>query len=164
MSVSSTFLAHYFFNKFRFYCSCFYLSMLLFRVFFNYIICYFFLKLILDAQKKKEVSVGFFNHFRKDFIHPYGLAHDSQSFEVVTLSQRMNNLNCEFYIRSQIAISEFVETVSVNLKYMEENMEILQPKPIEAFLKKAKKVEKYLALLDLKQTGETGKSIYYNFC
>ena len=33
--VSRTFLAHYFFNKFHFYCSCVYFSMLLFRVSFQ---------------------------------------------------------------------------------------------------------------------------------
>ena len=107
--------------------------------------------------------VGFFNHFRKDFIRPYGLAHDSQSFEAVTLSRRLNNFNCEFFTGPHIAISQFAETVSVNLKYMEENMEILEPKSIEAFDKKAKKIEKHLAVLDSKQTGETGESIYYNF-
>ena len=42
-------------------------------------------------------------------------------------------------------------------------MEILEPKSIEAFDKKAKKIEKHLAVLDSKQTGETGESIYYNF-
>ena len=46
---------------------------------------------------------------------------------------------------------------------MEENMEILEPKSIEPFDKKAKKIEKHLAVLDSKQTGETGESIYYNF-
>ena len=139
MSCKQNFFGNYFFNEFRFYYSCFYLPILLFRVFFNYIICYFFVKLILEAPKKKGDSVGFFNHFRKDLICPYSLAHDSQSFEAATLSRRLNNFNCEFYIGSQIAISEFAETISANLKYMEENIEILEPRSITAFLKKAKK-------------------------
>ena len=104
--------------------------------------------LILDTPKKKEDSVTFFNHFRKDFICPYGLAYDRQSFEPSTLSRRLNYFNCEFYIRSQIGISEFTETVSANLQYMEENQKILDPKSIQAFIKKTKKIEKYLAVLD----------------
>ena len=128
----------------------------------NYIICYFFVKLILDTPKKKEDSVGYFNHFRKDFIRPYGLAHDVQSFDEVTLTRTLNNFNCEFFTRPQIAISEFAETISANLKYIEQNLEILEPKSIEVFLKKAKKIEPYIAILDAKQPGETGKSIYYN--
>ena len=105
----------------------------------NYIICYFFVKLILDTPKKKEDSVAYFNHFRKDFIRPYGLAHDAQSFDAVALSQRLNNFNCEFFIRPQIAISEFTETLSANLKYIEENVEILEPKSIKCSSKKPKR-------------------------
>ena len=47
---------------------------------------------------------------------------------------------------------------------MEENQEILNPKSIQAFIKKTKKIEKYLAVLDSKQTGETGKSVSQKFC
>ena len=46
---------------------------------------------------------------------------------------------------------------------MEENMEILEPKSIEAFDKKAKKIEKHLAVLDSKQTGETGSLFITTF-
>ena len=128
----------------------------------NYIICYFFVKLILDTPKKTENSVSYFNHFRKDFIRPYGLAHDAQSFDEATLTRRLNNFNCEFFTRPQVAISEFAETFSTNLTYMEQNLEILEPKSVEVFLKKAKKIERYIAILDSKQPGETCKSIYYN--
>ena len=85
----------------------------------NYIICYFFVKLILDTPKKTENSVSYFNHFRKDFIRPYGLAHDAQSFDEATLTRRLNNFNCEFFTRPQVAVSEFAETFSTNLTYME---------------------------------------------
>ena len=155
-------MAHYFFNKFHFYCYCVYFSSYYLEFFFNYIICYFFVKLILDTPKKTENSVSYFNHFRKDFIRPYGLAHDAQSFDEATLTRRLNNFNCEFFTRPQVAISEFAETFSTNLTYMEQNLEILEPKSVEVFLKKAKKIERYIAILDSKQPGETGKSIYYN--
>ena len=128
----------------------------------NYIICYFFVKLILDTPKKKEDLVPYFNHFRNDFIRPYGSSYDAKSFYAARLSQRLNNFNCQIFIRPQIAISEFAETLSANLKYIEENVEILEPKSIQVFLKKAKKKDKHIAILDSKQPGETGKSIYYN--
>lgn len=57
-----------------------------------------------------------------------------QSFEPSTLTRRPNNYNCEFYMRSQVAISELAETVSANIKYTEENREILDQKSITAFL------------------------------
>ena len=79
------------------------------------------LLLILDTPKKKEDFVTFFNQVRKDFIRPYGLPHDAMSFEEPTLKRRLSNINCEFYLRPQIAMSEFAETVSANLKYMENN-------------------------------------------
>ena len=103
--------------------------------------------------------MGYFNHFRKDFIRPYGLAHDDNSFDSATLSRRLNNFNCEFYLRPQVAISEFAETIIKNVQYIEENANILDPKSIQGFVKKAKKIEKYLAVLDTKQSEETGKCI-----
>ena len=60
-------MAYYFFNKCRFYCSCFYFSMLIFRVFFNYIICYFFVKLILDTPNKKGTLGWVFQPFPEGF-------------------------------------------------------------------------------------------------
>ena len=129
---------------------------------FNYIICYFFVKLILDTPKKKEDLVPYFNHFRNEFIRPYGLSYDAKSFNAARLSQRLNNFNCHIFIGPQIAISEFAEALSANLKYIEENIKILEPKSIQVFLKKAKKKDKHIAILDSKQPGETGKSIYYN--
>ena len=113
--VSRIFLAHYFFNECRFYCSCFYLLMLLFRVFcWLYHLLFLFVTCIINfrhTKKKKEDSVGVFNHFKNDFIRAYGLAHDAQLFETSTLSGRLNNFDCEFYIRPQIGISEFAETL-----------------------------------------------------
>ena len=121
------------------------------------------LLLILDTPKKKEDFITFFNQVRKDFIRPYGLPHDAMSFEESTLKRRLSNINCEFYLRPQIAMSEFAETVSANLKYMENNYEILDPESIKAILKKTKKIEKYLAVLESKKTGETGKSVSHKF-
>ena len=59
-------------------------------------------------------------------------------------------------MRLQIGISEFVETVRENIAYIEENLDIFDQKSITAFIHKTKKIEKYLPVLDAKQTGETG--------
>ena len=96
-------------------------------------------------------------------VHIYGLAHDESSFHPATLRRRLNNINCEFFLRPQIAISEFAETVPVNLKYVEENHEILDRDSVDAFIKKTKKIEPYLNILDSKQKDKTGMCIsFYN--
>ena len=98
--------------------------------------------------------MSLFNHFRKDFICPYGLAHNETVFDPA--SRRLNNINCEFYLRLQIAISEFTETVPANLQYVEENLEILDKESISVFKRKTKKIEPYLKILDSTKRGETG--------
>ena len=76
-------------------------------------------------RKREESGISFFNHFRKDFIRPCGLAHNVTVFDPTIFSRRLNNINCELYVRPQIAISEFAETIPANLQYVEENLEIL---------------------------------------
>ena len=76
--------------------------------------------LILDtpkcsANRKEDKSVQCYNHFRKDFLRPYGLPHDESSFVAATISRRLNSYNCEFYLQPQVAISEFAETVQQTL-------------------------------------------------
>ena len=116
--------------------------------------------IILDTPRKREDSgVSFFNHFRKDFIRPYGLAHNENTFDPATLSRRLNNINCEFYLRPQIAISEFAETIPANLQYVEENINILDEESISAFIRKTRKIEPYLKILDSKKRDETGMCI-----
>ena len=137
---------------------CYYLEF-----FFNYIICYFFVKLILHIPNKEEDSVAYFNHFRKDFIQAYGLARKTQSFDAVTLSQRLNNFNCEFFIRPQIAISEFAETLSANLKYIEENVEILEPNLYKCSSKKPKRKRSILQYLS-QSNQEKQVSLFFTTC
>ena len=45
---------------------------------------------------------------------------------------------------------------------MEQNLETLEPKSVEVFLKKSQEDRKIYRNTGLKQPGETGKSIYYN--
>ena len=113
------------------------------------------LNITLDTPRKREESgVSFFNHFRKDFNRPYGLAHNETAFDPA--SHRLNNINCEFYLQPQIAISEFAETVPANLQYVEEYLEILDKELISAFIRKTKNIEPYLKILDSTRRDETG--------
>ena len=116
--------------------------------------------IILDTPRKREENgVSFFNNFRKDFIHPYGLAHSENTFDAATLSRKLNNINCEFYLQSQFTISEFAETTPANLQYVEDNINILDKKSISAFIRKTRKIERYLKILDSKKRDETGMSM-----
>lgn len=135
----------------------------LFRIYFNYYVLIYYVYVFLDTPRKTEDSgVSYFTHFRKDFIRPYGLAHDKSSFDAATLSRRLNNINCEFFLPPQIAMSEFAETVPFNLKYIEEHLEILKKESINAFIKKKKKIEPYLYVLDPKQKDKTGMCISFD--
>ena len=70
-------------------------------------------------------------------------------------STTSDNINCEFYLLPQIAISEFAETVPANLQYVEENLEILDEESILTFIRKTKKIEPYLKILDSTKRDET---------
>ena len=136
----------------------------LFFICFNDYVLIYCVYLFLDIPRnRKDSGVNFFNHFNKDFICPYGLAHDQSSFDPATFSCRLNNIHCKFYLRPQIAISEFAETVPVNLKYVQENLEILEKDSIDALTKKTKKIDSYRNILDSKQKNKTGMCIsFYN--
>lgn len=73
------------------------------------------------ASKNDDSGVNYFYHFRKDFLKPYGLAHDADSFNEESFSHRLNTINCEYVVRPQIAISEFSDAVLQNLEYIKEN-------------------------------------------
>ena len=74
-----------------------------------------------------------------------------------TLNRKINSINCEFYLRPQITISQFAETTQANLKYTEHNLEILKQKSITAFIRKTKKISKNIWLFCIvsKQKDET---------
>ena len=85
--------------------------------------------------------------------------HDESSFDATTISRRLSSYNCEFYLRPQVAISKFAETVQQNLHYIKDNADIIDQKAISAFVKKTEKLEPYLAVLDMKHSQVTGMAI-----
>ena len=162
--VSRTFLAHYFFNKFHFYCSCVYFSMLLFRVSFQL----YHLLLLCKINFRHTKEKGRFSCIIQPF--PVGLYSPLWVRTRCSVIRRSHTdlKTQQFQLRilhlapnSNIRIRN-IRTLSVNFKYLEENVKILEPKSTKVFLKKAKKIDKHIAILDSKQPGETGKSIYYN--
>ena len=76
-------------------------------------------------QKRRQRS-SILQHFCKDFIRPYGLAHNEDSYDDASISRRLNSWNCKFFQHPQIGISEFAETILANVKYLEDNMKILE--------------------------------------
>ena len=90
----------------------------------------------LDTPKKNQGGVNYYQHFRKDFIRPYGLTHGEDSFKDTTLANRLKTFNCEFLLRPNVGISEFSETVLENAKYIKENLQIFDKGAIERFLSK----------------------------
>ena len=116
----------------------------------------------IHQAKKDEKSISYYNHFRKVFMRPYGLAHDETSYDHATLGRRLNNVTCEFYLqaRNSNVCCQFAETILTNVQYLEQNIEIVDQRWLAAFISKTKKIEKYLNILDTKQTNEKGTYIY----
>ena len=87
-----------------------------------YEIRFFVLRSFVDTPKKNDGGVNYYQHFHKDFIRPYGLAHTEKSFVDSTLAKRLETINCEFMLRPHIGVSEFMKTVTENCKYITENI------------------------------------------
>ena len=99
-------------------------------------------------------------HFCKDFIRPYGLAHNEDSYDDASISRRLNSWNCKFFQHPQIGISEFAETILANVKYLEDNMKILEQKSLTAFVSRTKEIEHCLNKLDRRHPNEQSIYIY----
>ena len=84
--------------------------------------------------------MGYYQHFQKNFIRPYGLALNDQTFQDATLATRLKSINCEFMVRSHIAMSEVSKTMTENWKYIGENIDIFDIDVIKKFLAKVESV------------------------
>ena len=115
-----------------------------------------------DTPQKNQGGVNYFQHFQKDFIKPYGLAHSDDSFKDTTLVNRLKPFNCEFLLRPHIGHSEFSETVVENSKYVRENLDIFDVEAIKRFLDKADGILESLHVINQKDKSATGKIISSN--
>ena len=100
----------------------------------------------ISANNKGSEGINYFYHFRKDFLEPYGLAHDDFSDD--SFHRRINTINCEYVVRPQVAIWEFADAVLENTQYLEENIEVLEKESLQAFLDKIKKFKEPLEVLN----------------
>ena len=113
----------------------------------------------LDTPKKNQGGVNFYQHFRKDYVRPYGLTHAEDSFQDTTVANRLKSFNCEFLLRPNVGISEFSETVLENAKYIKENMEIFDAEAIQKFLRKTDGIMEHLQTVNRKDKSGSGKTI-----
>ena len=96
------------------------------------------MNLTSNNSKLGGKGISYFYHFRKDFLKPYGLAHDADNFSDDNFHRRINTITCEYVVRPQVAISEFTDTILANAEYLNENMKVLEKDSLQAFLTKIK--------------------------
>ena len=65
------------------------------------------------SSPNKHERIGFFYHFPKNFLRPYGPAEDVPTEE--TVFKRTNIKNCEWLVRPHYAVSESSSTLSGNM-------------------------------------------------
>ena len=63
--------------------------------------------------------MNFFNQFALNFLRPYGPALPVPDDE--TISRRTNQVSCEWFLRPDIAMSEFAESITANLKILQKD-------------------------------------------
>ena len=113
---------------------------------------------VIDTPKKSDGGVNYYQHFRKDFIRPYGLAHSADAFDDTTLAKRLKPINCEFMLRPHIAFSEFCETITENCKYVSENLDIFEVEANKKFLGKVESVFDLFQVVNQKDTTRSGET------
>ena len=110
----------------------------------------FFKESFIDSAPSKSPTEGikYFFHFRKNFINPYGPAHDASPFTDQQIGARLSQMNCEFLTRPNIAISEFSHTFLANMEYLEQNISILDEKGMMKYLHKMNNYKDALRVLN----------------
>lgn len=113
-----------------------------------------FLFCYLDSPKKNQGGVNYYQHFRKDFIKPHGLAHGKDSFKDTTLVNRLKSFNWKFFHRPHAELSEFE-----NAKYVKENLDIFDIEAIQRFLNKRDGILESLQTVNQKDKSASGEII-----
>ena len=119
-----------------------------------------FLYCYLDTPKKDQDGVNYYQHFRKDYIKPYGLAYGEDSFKDTTLVNRLKSFNCKFFLRPHVGLSEFSETIIEKARHIKENLDIFDVVAIQRFLDKTDGILQSLQTVNQKGKSGTGKIVY----
>ncbi|XP_057312031.1 uncharacterized protein LOC130650392 [Hydractinia symbiolongicarpus] len=101
-------------------------------------------------SKSNNAAVNYYYHFRKDFLAPYGLAHSEKTFSDADFAQKLNDINCEFYCRPQVAISEMASSIVENLEYVIKNTQCMEEKNMSRFITKIQKIFPSLNVINSK--------------
>ena len=97
-----------------------------------------------SSLKSDPLSVGYYYHFRKDLIVPYGPAFKANSFSDEHMNTTLRVNNSEFLTRPHLAMSMLSDTVVSNTNTIE-NTEVPQTK--EHFLSKIKPLLPYFGVM-----------------
>ena len=98
------------------------------------------------STPSKGKGVGYFNHYPKNFLRPYGVADDAPSAD--TIFKRTNAINCEMLSRPCIHFSEISETISENVAVVGESH--ILSKKTHAHLDKVRELATTLSKFSLK--------------
>ena len=98
----------------------------------------------------KGKGVGYFNHFPKNFLHPYGHADEPPSVE--TIFPHTNPMNCEMLTRPSLHFSELSETINDNLPIHTESA--IVSKKVNSSLASLKELGEKLSVITLKDDEE----------
>ena len=83
-------------------------------------------------QPNKMRGVGYFHHFPKTFLKPYGRAEPFPT-DAVTLSQ-LRLEGCEWLHRPHVATSELYSTISENIPILQEDALLVDREKINSFV------------------------------
>ena len=70
-----------------------------------------------SKANKKVQSVGFTEHFSKDFMHPYGETIHPHMGTAADFNRKLKPFTCEWLARPSVAASKLAATVDANLVF-----------------------------------------------
>ena len=102
-----------------------------------------------DMSESRSKGVGYFDHFPKNFLRPYGAT--TEPLEDSTIYRRLIPSCCEYLKRPKIAFSELAGTVSETIDTLETMEEpLLDSKELKRLKKSLKNVNESLSKLNVK--------------
>ena len=82
------------------------------------------------TQNKNMKGVGYFHHYRKNFLKPYGRT-ESYTTDAVALS-RLRPEVCKWLHRPHVAISELASTINDNLPVFDADLALLDERKLSS--------------------------------
>jgi hypothetical protein len=109
-------------------------------------------KRVASGSKTKGEGVGYFDHFPKNYLRPYGAT--TTGLEDSTIFRRLIPSCCEFLKWPKVAFSEFAETVSETINALETmDNPLLDAKQLSSLKKTVRKINNSLAKKNTKDNS-----------